>query len=377
MKIGFVLDDSLDKTDGVQQYVLGLGHWYEQEGHIVHYLVGETKRHDIRHLHSLSRNLQVHFNQNRMSTPLPAGRGAIKALLELEQFDVLHVQMPYSPWLAGRIIRLSGTRTVVVGTFHIIPFSGLERVATRLLAIWCRKSLKRFDAFYSVSAPAQKFLQKSFKRRSAIVPNPINISQYKSGRNIKRYKDGKINIVFLGRLVERKGCGYLLQALENLHHKHQLDRVRVLICGKGPLESELKQFVKQKHLGSVVHFVGYVSEQEKIDYLKTADLVVLPSLGGESFGIVLAEAMAAGSAVVIAGNNAGYRYVMANNKNQLVNPKDIKAFAKTLRHFINNSRARQQAINWQQEHVKQFDVRTVGAQLLHDYQQLIAKRTNN
>ena len=68
MKIGFVLDDSLDKSDGVQQYVLTLGHWLHSQGHEVHYLVGQTERTDIQNVHSLSKNVRAKFNQNRMST---------------------------------------------------------------------------------------------------------------------------------------------------------------------------------------------------------------------------------------------------------------------------------------------------------------------
>ncbi len=94
LKIGFVLDDSLDSTDGVQQYMLTMGRWLQKKGHEVHYLVGHTRRPDIANIHSLSRNITVRFNQNRMSIPLGASRRHIKQVLMREQFDVLHVQMP-------------------------------------------------------------------------------------------------------------------------------------------------------------------------------------------------------------------------------------------------------------------------------------------
>jgi hypothetical protein len=82
MKIGFVLDDTLDSTDGVQQYVLTLGKWFTDQGNDVHYLVGATKRRDIPGVHSLSRNMSVRFNGNRMSMPLPAKKSEITALHE-------------------------------------------------------------------------------------------------------------------------------------------------------------------------------------------------------------------------------------------------------------------------------------------------------
>ncbi len=374
MKIGFVLDDSLDKADGVQQYVLTLGHWLQHQGNEVHYLVGQTERTDIRNVHSLSRNVRAHFNQNRMSTPLPADKRRIRQLLEDKQFDVLHVQMPYSPWLAGRVIRAAPDKTVVMGTFHIIPFSFLERFAARLLGVWLRRSLRRFDEIFSVSAPAQKFARSSFSVNSSVLPNVVDLHAMRAGKRLRKYKDDKLTIVFLGRLVERKGCMHLLRALTRLHEQHHLERVRVLICGKGPLEAELRAYVKNHRLGAIVHFVGFVPESEKANYLATADIAVMPSTGGESFGIVLIEAMAAGAKVVLGGDNVGYRSVIGPRPEQLVNPNDTNKFAKTLQHFIVNGQSRQKAFQWQSQYVEQFDVRVVGKQLLRHYETAIAKR---
>jgi len=367
-KIGFVLDDSLDKTDGVQQYILTLGQWMRHQGHEVHYLVGHTERDDIPHIHSLSRNIQMHFNQNRMSTPLPASKKAIRELLDREQFDALHVQMPYSPFMAGRVIKAAPKTTKIIGTFHIIPFSWVEKLATRLLGLILWNTLRRFDAIYSVSEPARRFAKRSFGVKSTVLPNVVNASAFHAGRHIRKYDDGKITIVFLGRLVSRKGCMYLLQALESLHQKHLLTNVRVLICGKGQLLPELEAYVHDHHLSTIVHFVGFVSEEDKPHYLATADIAVFPSTGGESFGIVLIEAMAAGSGVVLGGNNIGYASVLHDRPELLIDPIDTAAFAKTLKHFITSRRARQSAKKWQQEHVKQYDVAVVGKILLEHYE---------
>jgi phosphatidylinositol alpha-mannosyltransferase len=374
MKIGFVLDDSLDKTDGVQQYVLTLGHWLQHEGHEVHYLVGHTERTDLAHVHSLSRNLQVHFNQNRMSTPLPAKRSVIRELLAREAFDVLHVQMPYSPFLAGRIVKAADPTTAVVGTFHIIPYSWFERLASKALGLLLWRNLRRFDATYSVSLPAKAFARQSFRLQSHLLPNVVDVSQFAAAQPLRQYRDSKVTIVFLGRLVERKGCLHLLKALAYLHERNDLQRVRVLICGKGPLRPELEDFVARHHLGKIVRFVGFVSDHEKVAYLASADIAVFPSTGGESFGIVLIEAMAAGAQVVLGGNNAGYRFVLGERPDQLVDPQDIPAFAKTLKHFINSDAARKRAHKWQADYVHQFDVRSVGTTLLGSYREAIAKR---
>ena len=141
LTIGFVFDDSLDKPDGVQQYVLILSRWLQAQGHEVHYLLGETRRLDIANLHSLSRNVTVRFNQNRMAMPLPARLKPIRDLLHQVHFDVLHVQVPYSPALAGRIIKAVEPDTAVVGTFHIAPHSRLVTLGNHLLGWWVRERL--------------------------------------------------------------------------------------------------------------------------------------------------------------------------------------------------------------------------------------------
>lgn len=374
MKIGFVFDDSLDKTDGVQQYIITLGKWFHLQGHEVHYLVGQTSRQDLAHIHSLSKNVQVNFNQNRMSMPLPAKRSKIRQLLEREKFDVLHVQMPYSPFMAGRVINAAPRSTVVFGTFHILPFSLLEKVATKILRLLVWRSLRRFDEVVSVSAPAAKFARRSFATQSKVVPNAVSVAGMSSGKALSKYQDKKINIVFLGRLVERKGCLHLLKALQILHKQGHLAQSRVLICGKGADRNSLEKFVTQNHLGNIVTFVGFLSEKVKADYLATADLAVFPSTGGESFGIVLIEAMAAGSGAVIAGDNLGYRSVMDNHETQIVNPYNHDEFAKKIWLFIKSTRARNVASKWQDQVVKKYDVKVIGEELLHRYKRCVAKQ---
>src|SRR5579862_7654332 len=94
LTVGFVLDDSLDRPDGVQQYVLALGDWLSRRGHAVHYFASETDRRDIRHIHTLSGNVGVRFNGNTLRVPFsPASKQLVRSLLDSEQFDILHVQM--------------------------------------------------------------------------------------------------------------------------------------------------------------------------------------------------------------------------------------------------------------------------------------------
>jgi phosphatidylinositol alpha-mannosyltransferase len=370
MKIGLVLDDTLDKTDGVQQHVLTVGSWLRRQGHVVHYLVADTVRTDIPNVHSLGRFVNVRYNKNNVRTPLPANRARIKKLLEDERFDVLHVQLPYSPFLAKQIIRYASPNTAVIGTFHILPASRLHGYSNQLLRALLGRSIKRFDKIVAVSEPAVHFARKAYGITATFLPNPIEVDSFKAGRRLGAYNIRKLNIVFLGRLVKRKGIMELINAYNALPDE-QAAKTRLIICGKGPLKNKAKQKVAK---GRNVIFAGFVSEKDKPDYLASADIAVFPSTGGESFGIVLVEAMASGSKVVIGGNNAGYKSVLGQQPYLLFNPSNQQAFVDHLTLFIEDEKMRNKMYSWQQDAVKQYDIGVVGGELINIYHNALEER---
>jgi phosphatidyl-myo-inositol alpha-mannosyltransferase len=373
MKIGIVGDDTLDKTDGVEQYILTVGRWLSEQGHEVHYLVGETKRTDLPHLHSLASNVKVRFNGNRLSIPLPANKKRLRTLLRQEKFDVLYVQMPYSPFLAGRIIKAAGPETAIVGMFHILPHTWLTDVGTRLLRLLVSRSIKRFDAFLSVSTAAQHFAKRAFRIESTFVPNASPLNPFFQAKAFPEYED-KLVAMFHGRLVERKGCRYFLEAVAKLYHEGRWpEGAVVLISGAGPLNDSLQALVTDRQLNELVTFLGFTSEEDKPRFMASADVVVFPSTGGESFGIVLIEAMAASRGAVLAGNNPGYASVMQPRPASLFNPADVPAFAETLVKHLTDKKLRLSAHAWQQTYVKQYDVSVVGKRLLAVFKETLRK----
>lgn len=376
LKIGFVLDDTLDTSDGVQQYVLTLGAWLSSKGHDIHYLVGQTERTDIPAVHSLSRNIGVQFNGNRMSTPLPASRKVIRGLLENEQFDILHVQMPYSPFMAARIVAMAPKKTAIFGTFHIAPHSTVVSMGNRVLGALLKPSLKRFEKVFAVSDAAADFARQTYGIQADILPNVVKASQYQSAAPFETTSEAKVSIVFLGRLVPRKGCHILLQALNMLNSTGELDGVQVNICGKGPLMADLQKYAQTHGLSQHVAFVGYVDETTKARYLKTADIAVFPSTGGESFGIVLLEAMAAEHPVVLGADNEGYKTVLKPYPEALFRANDPASLADSLRRNLVSDGRRQQALRWQKDYIKQFDVDIVGRRLTARYEEVLRSRAN-
>jgi phosphatidyl-myo-inositol alpha-mannosyltransferase len=373
MKIAYVLDDTLDSTDGVQQYILSLGTYFRQRGHDVHYIVGQSDRTDIPNVHSSSKNIGVSFNKNRMSTPLPASRSRIERLFATHKFDVIHVQMPYSPFMASKVISTAkNTGTPVVATFHILPSSQFEKIGLTILSAVEKQSLRSIDRFLAVSEPAQSCLKDYFNVSADVLPNPVDTARYTPEREIKKLPG---LVVFVGRLVERKGCRQLLHAVLWLK-KHELlpTHARFVICGDGPQRKQLETFVRIHAIDDVVTFAGRVDETEKITKLQSAEIAVFPSTGGESFGIVLIEAMAAGAQVVLAGDNPGYRAVLKNNEQLLVDPHNTEVFAAQLRHYLIDKRARNTMQKWQKNHVEQYALSKVGKEISDVYQNVIAKK---
>jgi phosphatidylinositol alpha-mannosyltransferase len=354
---------------------MGIGEWLRSQGHDVHYLVGETKRRQLSNIHSLSRNVTVRFNGNRTTIPLPTSRKKLKQLLDKEQFDVLHVQIPHSPFMAHRLILAASPRTAIIGTFHIAAYNHMVWVGNWLLYLLLWRSIRRFDQVLSVSEAAQEFARSTFHVKAEISPNVIDYNLFHRAKPLPQYSgNNTLNVLFLGRLVPRKGCEVLLKAVARIKKELGTPDFRVIICGKGPQAEALQQLVSRSGLDNMVEMTGFISETDKPRYYASADISVFPSSGGESFGIVLLEAMASGQAAVLAGDNPGYHSVMAQKPALLFDPTDVDALADKLKHYLIDRSLRKDAQQWGASYTKQFDQAVVGNQLLGIYAEALRKR---
>lgn len=373
MKIGIVFDDSVDRVDGVQQYVKILGRYFMQRGHTVHFLVGESDpslNPDLT-IHSLAKNLSVKANQNRLTIPLPSSSSQVKALLNKEQYDVLHVQVPYSPFMSGKVIAHAPKETAVVGTFHIVAAGFVINTGAKLLSILQGRTKRRFDAWVAVSTAAQDFALSAYGIEMPVVPNPVKVSDFANKKPFQELSD-KQNIVYINRLVERKGCAHLIEAVHDLNQRGKFKDRRLIVCGKGPLKESLEQKVKDYGLSEKVQFAGFISEDDKPRYLASARLACYPSTGGESFGIVLTEAMAAG-ALTLGGNNVGYASVLGEQPKLLVDPKDTRVFADRIDELMSDEKLRSRLLAWQKASVGAYDQAAVGDALLKIYEEVASK----
>jgi phosphatidylinositol alpha-mannosyltransferase len=373
LSIAYVFDGKFTPDEGVPGYIRTLGDYYTDQGHDVSYIVGESDSPDP-NIHSVGHTVSVRFNGNRVDVPLPISANRVEGVLEEVNPDILHVQMPYHPLMAARFVNHAAPETGIVGTFHIVPTSLTARVGSYALGLVNNPTQKKFEHSISVSPAAQEFAQSVYGISSEVIAPPIDLEHFKKGSRLPEYDDGKTNIVFMGRLVERKGCQYLINAVNRLD-KRVKPQVRLLIAGKGPLLDDLEALTSELGLDNMVSFLGFVEDDNKPDLLASADIAVFPSTGGESFGIVLAEAMASKSGVVIGGNNKGYRGVLNDRPELLFNPLDQKEFTRKLSELISNPDKRDQLHDYQQELVKQYDISVVGPRILKIYQWVLKDKS--
>jgi phosphatidylinositol alpha-mannosyltransferase len=371
LTIGLIVDDTLDKPDGVQQYVQILGRWLTQQGHEVHYIVGDSKRTDFPNVHSMSRNVRVKFNGNRLTVPLPASRRKIKALFAKTKFDVLHVMTPHSPFMAQRVICMAPKTTAVVSTFHILPHTRMVSALAKVLGLWLRPSLRRVQVHLAVSPVAQVFAGQAFHIQTRYLPNVLDVARFMQAEPLEEFAD-RPTIVRVDRLVPRKGAQHILPAIKYIVENQLYTKpFRVVIGGKGELYDTMQRYVADNNLGDIISLPGYVDEAVKPRYLASSDIALYPATGGESFGIVLIEAMAASKGPTLGGDNPGYRSVLGSHPDQLVDPTDTPKFARLIADYLNDAGKRKAAAAWQHEAVMQYDVNRVGAQLVDIYREAL------
>lgn len=364
MTIGYILDDSLDRADGVQQAVLNIGEYMRSLGHNVHYLVTETTRTDIQNVHSLTCVRNFKFNGNSVRTPMPASRDAIRKLFEEVSFDVLHIQMPFSPLFGARVLAAAPSSVRTVGTFHILPYNMFAAVGTKLLGLSQRKMVAALDVRYAVSEPARVFMQKTYGCEAEVLPNPV---AWKFFNRYQTLHFAEKRVVFVGRFEERKGVRELIIAFSKLPESLRKS-TRLILCGKGPLMDSVKHLALT--LDVHVELPGFVTEEQKAEYLAGATVAVFPSLRGESFGIVLVEAMSAGARVTLGGNNPGYSSVLAPWPEVLFDPVDSHVFTAALERFLTDDTLALHIGDQQRLAAKQYDISVVATRLLQEAYQI-------
>jgi phosphatidylinositol alpha-mannosyltransferase len=251
----------------------------------------------------------------------------IKEVLEREKFDIVNLHEPFMPMLCSAILRFS--KATNIGTFHAWDgkpgYDWGKPISTWLI----RRRIKNMAGRIAVSKMAESYVSRYIPGEYEIIPNGIDTEFFSPDVTpIDKFKDGKKNILFLGRLERRKGLIYLIKAYYQV--KQEIPDSRLIVVGPGiTLRRPYEKWVKNHGMKDVV-FTGYIPEADKPRYFKTADVYCSPATSRESFGIVLLEGMAVGTPVV-ASDIDGYNSVITHERDGLLVPaKDSNGLAQTL-----------------------------------------------
>ena len=282
----------------------------------------------------LGRNLALTYNgaENHLTVGLSLPR-TLERVLEDGGFDLVHVHCPLSPVLP--LLSLRVARAPIVGTFHSAVTSDFPFRAFRLplLALY-----RRIDAPIAVSEVARRDVERHFPGPVRIVPNGVDSSRFRPGLpRLEVWNDDIPNVLFVGRFDPRKGLPELFDAAETLAREGL--SFRLILVGDG----QLRPYVERRIRGALagrVFLEGRVAHDRLPRYYATADVFCSPARGGESFGLVLLEAMACGTPIVTT-DLPGHRTVVTPDREGLVvPPRDAEALTRALRALLLDPGAR-------------------------------------
>jgi phosphatidylinositol alpha-mannosyltransferase len=329
VKIGLVTPYIYPLPGGVNDHVQHLYAELRARGHTVRIV---TASHGLQQSQEgdvirIGKGISVPSNGSMGNITIsPRFNSQVRELLDAERFDLLHLHEPFVPFLS--LVVLNQSRSVNIATFHAYAgWSLAYEFGRRFLGRYGR----RLHGRIAVSAAARHFADRYFPGDYKVIPNGVDVERFRQAEPIERWRDGTKNILFVGRLENRKGVMDLLKAYR-LVRKAGCD-CRLLLAGAGPLEKQVRRYLLTRRTGGV-ELLGRVSDAEKDRLFATADVFVAPATGRESFGIVLLEAMAAGTPIV-ASDIHGYRSVVRRGEQGLlVPPQDPRALAGALRQLL-------------------------------------------
>lgn len=307
MKIGIVNPYSWDVPGGVGFHIRDLALKFRSRGHDVRVLTPSSSRDLPDWISSAGQSVSVPFNGSVANISVsPAALRRTRRWLADNAFDVVHVHEPVVPSVSMAAAMLSSAP--LVGTFH----AALGRSVSRAIASApMRLYMERIGVRIAVSEEARRTLIEHHGGDAVIIPNGVETASFRRASTDPRWMatDSRPVIVFLGRLDEpRKGLSVFAGAIEGVLDK--MPGARFLIAGRGDAPEIRRQVAR---FGDSVSFLGGISDEEKASLLAGASVYVAPQTGGESFGIVLVEAMAAGTAVV-ASDIPGFRAVLEDGR---------------------------------------------------------------
>lgn len=360
LKIGIVCPYGWDTPGGVQNHVRDLAEYLIAAGHNVSVLapvIDETKIPS--YVTSAGKPIAIPYN-GAVARVLfgPIAFARVRQWIGQGDFDILHLHEPAIPSIS--LLACWAAEGPMVGTFHA---AAKRQKAIFAIGPILEPVIEKLSARIAVSEAARETLTEHLETDAVVIPNGIYADRYRDGVAQEKWQGNTLG--FIGRFEEpRKGLSVLVDALPII--SRFAPDVRVFIAGPGESEEVIKSIDPQ--LRSRFTFLGKISEQDKANFLASISLYIAPNTGGESFGIILAEALAGGATVVASDIPAFDSLLNHGQYGEIFESESSTDLAKRVIDLLRDENRRVELGKVGKAHAQQFDWKVVADQIFSIYE---------
>ncbi|UED83054.1 glycosyltransferase family 4 protein [Streptomyces profundus] len=366
MRIGIVCPYSWDVPGGVQFHVRDLAEHLIERGHHVSVLAPADEDTPLPpYVVSAGRAVSVPYNGSvaRVNLGLTSA-SKVRRWVHDGDFDVLHIHEPVVPSLG--LLTCWAARGPIVATFHTSNPRSRAMVAAYPML---QPALEKISARIAVSEYARRTLVEHLGGDAVVIPNGVDVGFFADAEPRAEWRGDTIG--FIGRIDEpRKGLPVLMRALPAILAARPT--TRLLVAGRGDEKEAVATLPAE--LRERVEFLGMITDEEKAGLLRSVDLYVAPNTGGESFGIILVEALSAGAPVLASDLDAFAQVLDGGTAGELFVNEDADALAAAALRLLGAPERRAELRERGSRHVRRFDWSTVGADVLAVYETVTAGR---
>jgi phosphatidylinositol alpha-mannosyltransferase len=360
IRIGIVCPYGWDTPGGVQNHVRDLAEYLIDKGHFVSVLAPVIDESKIPpYVTSAGKPIAIPYN-GAVARVLfgPIAFARVRQWIQSNEFDLLHLHEPAIPSIS--LLACWAADGPMVGTFHA---AAKRQKAIFAIGPILEPVIEKLTARIAVSEAARETLTEHLETDAIVVPNGIYADRYRDGEVVEKWSGNTIG--FIGRFEEpRKGLSVLLDALPII--ARFAPDVRVLVAGPGDSENFEKNIDPQlKHR---FEFLGKITEKEKADFLASIAIYVAPNTGGESFGIILAEALAGGAAVVASDIPAFDSLLGHGEYGALFPSESAQKLAKVIIDLLRDNDKRRELAKKGKEYAQRFDWDVVAEEIYSIYE---------
>ena len=359
-RIGIVCPYGWDTPGGVQAHIADLATYLISQGHFVSVLAPTSDEDGLPdYVVSAGKPIAIPYNgavARILFGPIAFAR--VRQWIAQGEFDLLHLHEPAIPSIS--LLACFAAEGPLVGTFHA---SAKKQKAIFAIGPILEPVIEKLTARIAVSEAARSTLTEHLETDAVVVPNGIYARRLASGAINPQWTRNTIG--FIGRFAEpRKGLNVLVQALPSIIA--EIPDVGVLVAGPGDADEFLEKV--PQNLRNRFTFLGRITEKEKADFLHSIGLYVAPNTGGESFGIILAEALAGGAAVV-ASNIPAFKALLGEGRyGSLFTSEDSQSLASSIVTILQDSQLREKFRSEGKVYAQSFDWDVVAERIYDVYE---------